>query len=295
MTGPTTRLRKRGYYTKLQSPFLWRDTALLLKPNEPPPWWRWLGYAEEAWPIAVKEARKLEAETYLQSLNALFDHFGIVISALGAFEDLALSLAYRHERALLVQGKRISYSALCKRFDLNPDTEDADQRLALALAEKYVWAEKDKADDWATTDRGTRLSTLDFAHLVLAVVAVKEDLKRRGKRRSARAIADALRDKRALAKIIPQKAADSVLAALKGRSNKDKSGKPMSPESWLRHALIPTVLNPFAPTKIAANRSLRVQLYCDVLPLLFKKPAEREDGQNSPHFDRRKRASALPT
>ncbi len=273
MAGQAQRQRKRNPYAKLPSPRLWHGSTFDVSTDRAPAWWKRFGYDEDTWPIAVEETRKQELRAMSASMRALFDHFEFAISdsadcwdlAPSVWRDIALSLAYRHEKELLVRGKQIiCYSALYGKYGVDPDDfENADRELVFKLAAKYVWPEVDpqseQLDDW-----GTRWSTPDLARIVRAILAVANVLKGRGKKASARAIADALQDKKALASIIPKKAADDVHALLLHHGNKVSLRK--SPKSWLRKTLIPPVLYP--PGK--PTTPLQQQLYFAVLPLVCR-------------------------
>ena len=267
------RRRKRRYYANLPSPYLFNGSALALNPDKPPPGWEKLfGFHEEVWPLVVKDLRKQEQQAWLLAHEALFHHFGIRSSAPGAWRDLGLSLAYRHERDLLVSGNLICYSALCEKYAVDPsDLENADHALVRLLSERHVWPEIEpstkKLDDW-----GTGWSTEDLVRLVLAIFAVGA-----GKKASAHAIADALRDPKALPRIIGETAAATIRAILLKHGNKDKGGSRVSSDSWVRKTLIPAVLN---PGKRATP--LQEQLYFDVLPLVWSMAGQIEDVSECP-------------
>lgn len=260
------RRRKRSYYGKLPSPRLFHDSTVALNPEQPPPGWvKLFGFSKKVWSLVVMDLRKQEQQAWRLAHEALFHHFGMMISTPGAWRNLALSLAHRHERKLLVSGQCICFSALCEKYGVDPaDYECADQTLALKLAERYVWPEIDppspKLADW-----GTRWSTEDLARLVWAILAVASVLEGSGKGGSARAIATAIQDQKGLAKIIPKGAAANVHAILASHGNRARGGRSMSRETWLRTVLIPAVTKPGKPTT-----PLKQQLYFAVLPLVHR-------------------------
>ena len=181
-------------------------------------------------------------------------------------KDLALSLAYRHEQDLLVQGNRICYAALCERYGVNPDKEGSDTSLALALAHKYVGSEigpsRRRPDDW-----GTKFNTLELTTLVIAVGSVKDHLHRNGERASVRAIAECLQDEKRLARVIPKKAAEAVHAIFLRRGNKSRGmSKPLS-DTRLRQLIgeMQTLLIALGARELTP---VQMQLYFSVIPLL---------------------------
>ena len=85
--------RKRPYYTRV--PWLMEQP---FRPEEPPTWFLRLGHTADEWRrVAEGQQKRLDAEWW-QGVLAVYDHFGIEFSAPGAHKDLALSLAFRHER-----------------------------------------------------------------------------------------------------------------------------------------------------------------------------------------------------
>ena len=189
------RQRKRSYYGKLPSPRLFHGSAYALNPDQQPPGWEKL-FPKKLWPRVVMDLRKQEQQAWRLAHEALFHHFGTMISTPGAWRNLALSLAHRHERELLVSGDCVCFSALCEKYGVDPaDYECADQTLALKLAERYVWPELEppspKLADW-----GTRWSTEDLARLVWAILAAASVIKGSGHKGSDRALPPQSRTKK---------------------------------------------------------------------------------------------------
>jgi hypothetical protein len=205
----------------------------------------------------------------------VYEYFGISFFAPGAHKDLALTLAFRHERDLLVQGNRICWRALCERYSVDPHKEGSDVTLSLALVDKYVAGERRRSepqsDDW-----GTRFTTAELAFLTIVVAYVREHLLNIGEDASVRAIAKCLRDRQHLAEIISAKTAQSVQAMLLRRGNKSQGASKPLGDRRLRQ-IISDVQGLGSVLKSGRNLTLvQMQLYMGVVPLL----ASQRAGQN---------------
>jgi hypothetical protein len=274
--------RKRSYYNKLPPLTGPWDRVFRLKPDRPPPWWAEFGHAPEEWRCAINAGKRRAGENFSQWVLAVYEHFGISSSAPGASKDLALSLAYRHERDLLVEklSGRIRYAALCERYGVKPAEEGSDTTLALSLAYKYVEGEK-KASNHESGNWGTRFTASELATLVMAVAAVREHIGETKKQRkcgslakkkplNVRTIAKLLQDRRHLATIIPKKAAESVQAILFRAGNKRQDTQGPLGDTRVRQVIdeILTLGEALGSGKGWQMTRVQKQLYFSVVPLL---------------------------
>ena len=264
--------RNRPYYTKLPfSEALAHVGARMHRAdaNRPPSWWETFGHSPDDWRRVVEIAKKKAFENWWQLVLAVYAHFGIEFSAPGAHKDLALSLAFRHERNLLVQGGRICYAALCERYGVDPDEQGAEVTLVFALVRKYVEREKSdgplRSDDW-----GTRFSTVELASLTMAIGEVKDHLLGKNEDASVHAIARCVQDQKRLAGIVSDKAAKYVHGIMLRRGNKSKGvPKPLSEKSTTR---LRQIIHDMQTLEVALRSrkltAVQMQLYFSVIPLL---------------------------
>jgi hypothetical protein len=272
---------KRYYYANLprRGSFLLGsrvDRLVRAYPSEPPPEWRPLGFVPgNPWRGFLRAAQIEARRSFAKDVTDLFEHFDIDASAPGAWRDLALSLAFRHERHLILTGERFCFAALCQRYGVNPDGDDDCVKLALDQAKKYVWdeidADSDNLDDW-----GTRLSSADLACLVMGVVSARAYI---GTSASVRKIAALLQDRNRLQNVVPKAAAESIQLVLARRANIGRDGLPKSPDSWLRHKLIPQIEGLPAALRSGGLSRLQMQLWLKVLPTLFGQMDMVRDGR----------------
>jgi len=252
---------------------------LRFRPDKPAIWWLGLGHTVDEWRRAIEITKKKVDEEWWRGVLAVYNHFRIDFSAPGAHKDLALSLAFRHERKLLVRGGRICYAALCERYGVNPDEAWSEVNLAHALMEKYVQGEK-RYSEPKSNNRGLRLSTGELALLFVLVAAVKKHLLRNGKDGTVREVVRCLRDRKQLATVVSTKLAESMHAIFLKRGNKDKGTPRLLSDRRLRQ-IVGEMEIIEAPVKNRDLTPLQLEVYIGVTDVLARSSA----GQNRAHFD----------
>ena len=143
-------IAKRSPYTGVLDEPLELETPLGLSLDKVPRTYLDLGFPAEAWPALLKASWHRDAEKFIARVQALFRHFGINLDEPHAFLDLALCLAYRHERETLIDGGRVRFGQVCALFDTADPAE-----LVRKLAAKHVRGfqpAKPEAIRWAPDD-----------------------------------------------------------------------------------------------------------------------------------------------
>jgi hypothetical protein len=248
------------------------------RPEEPPTWFLRLGHTADEWRrVAEGQQKRLDAEWW-QGVLAVYDHFGIEFSAPGAHKDLALSLAFRHERKELLQGQRVCYRALCERYGVDPDEPLAEVTLAYKLMNRFVRREKKQSEP--STNPGTRFATNELILLMVAVARAKEHLVNNGKNVSVRAIARCLRDRDCLAGIFSL--AESIQAILSRRGNKAK-GIPQPLSDRRLRQIINEIEMLEAPVRDRKLSDLQPQLFIGISELLTRSPVGQNRAQIHNH------------
>ncbi len=126
---------------------------------------------------------------YFAKFKMLYDHFGIDRASPCADLDLALELAWRHERDLFINDD-VHFSTLYKKYRVDPDSPYAFCRLIAKLAQTYVPGFREVEPN--KTGR-TSLDDDDYASLVLAAMVVSTMIENRtGKKPSCRQLAEIL-------------------------------------------------------------------------------------------------------
>jgi hypothetical protein len=169
-------------YTGLLDEPLELSTPLGLSLDVVHPMYLALGFPAEEWPALLKASWRGDAEKMIARRRALFDHFGVNPEAPYADIDLALCLAYRHERDTLMNGEHVSLGALCALFE----TTDPNQ-LVWKLAAQHV-----RGFQRAEPKRSRRrLTSTEWVEIFFAVIVVGDRLGELGGRVSDRARLDA--------------------------------------------------------------------------------------------------------
>ena len=255
-------IAKRSPYTGVLDEPLELETPLGLSLDKVPRTYLDLGFPAEAWPALLKASWHRDAEKFIARVQALFRHFGINLDEPHAFLDLALCLAYRHERETLIDGGRVRFGQVCALFDTADPAE-----LVRKLAAKHV-----RGFQPAKPKRfAGRLTTTEWIHIFLAVIAVAERLERQGGKAKVRKIAAVMLDQKELQKIIPPKVARSVHAILARTGNKerDSARKLESRDTFLR-TKIREARRAWADVKSGKANNFQIQMLSEVLPALYR-------------------------
>ena len=245
----------------------------VLRLDKPHPMFLALGLPAEEWQTFLKALWKQDFEKFYARRRALFSHFNINLEHPGAEMDLALSLAYRHERATLINGERVSITALCNLFE----TTDPVQ-LSWRLAAKHVPGFR--SADPKRFER--RVSSGEWVEIFIAYLVVVDHLERKGGKASDREVVNIILDKKKLKEIIPEKAARTVQTVLEHTGNKDRNSPRdlKSRHSFLRVALR-EARNAWIDLRSFKVSDFQLQWVTQIWPLLNSlTPAE--DGQNGP-------------
>jgi hypothetical protein len=188
--------------------------------HEVPSWFRTVA-PEKVWPkfISQLKAAHLNSDRDLAlRLAALRKFFGIKHSYAGWIRDLALTLALRHERKKFAGPDKVSYASLFIEHGLNPEREDDEYRLLLALAGKHVPGFRFKKPEFV---RG-RLDDEELSVLILGFGAAIHDLDQDGQRVSANAIANRLTNEKFLNSIEPFEFSKDLKRVLKELANAER-------------------------------------------------------------------------
>lgn len=247
------------------------------------------GGTPEEWIRELQQLMRSEWDYSLHCFRSVYEHFGINFSDPGAHRDIALSLAFRHERDLLIRGPRIQYSAICERYGVKPDEEDADHSLALALITKHVWGERPTGEatfrDWQAE---TGFTTADLTKLYTTFLVVEQHLSADGKPPAVRAVSNLLRDQKKLAAIIPRRASDAIHAILVGVGNRAKGEAKKLGDTRMRE-----IIEEMRDLRQACEKRkytpLQLQLLFAVWPIIDSLHA----GQNASASDDRKTVDEL--
>lgn len=236
--------------------------------------------------ISVEEVKSELDKLYVQDMaevlrrqRALFDHFGIRPDAPEAERTLALSLARRHEQAILYRDECVDLSALCVRFE----TTDPDE-MVFKLANQHVPGFQPAAqEDWQG-----RLTSSELAEVFFAAFLVMDYLRQQDKRLSFRRVAEVLLDEKVLVEVVPLPAARSIQSILRRTGNKDR-GSERDLESrveYLRKA-IPKGLTAWADLKSGRATDFQIQMVSEVWPTLYRLTAA-DAGQNGVRIEGKK-------
>lgn len=222
---------------------------------------------------AVAEIKEHNARRAREQLTAqyrklmlLCEQFGISIDPLppGWSRDLALCLARRHE-SLFTKGSTRKYSEIFAAYGIDPDQQerDADLALALSIAHKHVPG----LSYSHPVPAGSRLDTVRLASLALAVEAIREHLRQAGKQVSDRQVSLVLRSPERLASIIPKTAAEPLTDFTNTSGNKDKvNPRPLS-DTAIR-GYLRQMREAWNAVRDGRATLVRVQFVEEVLPLL---------------------------
>lgn len=228
--------------------------------------------------ISVEEAKSHAHELLIRDVDeilnrrrALFDHYGVDCNAPEAERTLALSLAARHEAAILFADERVDFGALCACFETNDPAE-----LVRKLALKHVPGFQIKVTE---VSQG-RLGSVKLAVVFFYVFAAMEHLRLRGEKISCRRVAKIMLDEKQLRQVVPLKAARHLHAILRQTSNKDRTTQRdlKARTEYLRKA-ISSASNAVSALKSGQADNLQTQLLSDVWPILLILP-HLETGQN---------------
>ncbi len=278
-------IAKRSPYTGVLAEPLELETPLGLSLDKVPRTYLDLGFPAEAWPTTLKASLWGDLEKIFARSRALFRHFGINPEDPHAFLDLALCLAYRHERDTLVDGERVRFGAVCTRFETTDPAE-----LVRKLAAKHV-----RGFQPARSRRlPGRLSTTEWVEIFFAVIVVADRLERRGGEAKVREIAAVMLDQKELQKIIPRKAARSVQAILERTGNKERgSARGLKSRDTFLRTRIREARRARADVRSGKANNFQMQMLTEVWPALHGLTMEQA-GQNAPVSETTKTGFDLP-
>jgi hypothetical protein len=249
-------MSKRSPYTGILSEPMEIKVPAGLDPAKVPEFYLALGISAKTWKRMLTALRFKELESLMARKQALFHHFELDPASPGSDLDLALCLAYRHERATLIKGDRVSFEAIC---DL---CETADPvGVVWKLAFKHV-----PGFQACEPKYRRRLATNDWVKIFITIASVWDRL---GPKASDHGIVDVMLDPQRLREFVPQKAAESVQSILAKSGNKDR-GSPRdlaSRESFLRTAIRES-RNAWADVKSGKATHFQLQFVCEVVPAL---------------------------
>lgn len=249
------------YAGVLDEPFEF-ETPAGLSVDEVPLMYLALGLPTKAWPDILKSSWLRDVEKFDNRVLALFRHYGIDSEAPQAFLDLALCLAYRHERDTLIDGPRVQFSAVCALYKTT-DINVLVQRLAAKHVPGFQLARPKRS--------AGRLTTMEWIHVFLTVVAVAERLEQRGAKATIHQIAAVMLDQKQLPKIISPKAARSVRAILLRTGNKERgSARKLESRNTFLRTKIREARRAWADIKLGKANNFQIQMLSEVLPALHR-------------------------
>lgn len=168
-----------------------------------------------------------DLEAYCDRFSALLAHHGISTNTPGWSRDLALRLAWIHERGLLEAGGGISICRVFEHYGVDPTADESDLLLALELASKHVPA----FAVVTPVERKPRIEPCDMAHLAITAATVTAALESTGRSRDTlqRAVARVLRDPKELEKYVDSSWVGRMSRILNEYGNDERTNpKPLS-------------------------------------------------------------------